>query len=51
MNIKLKDILGRTALMHSILIRNGMRYFFMHYKHIDINEKKRVIENCCHLYQ
>jgi ankyrin repeat protein len=45
MNLELKDILGRTALMHSILIRNGMRYFFMHYKDIDINEKKRVIEN------
>ena len=45
MNLELKDILGRTALMHSILIRNAKRYFFMHYNQIDINEKRRVIEN------
>ena len=31
--------------MHSILIRNAKHYYFMHYKHIDINEKRRVIEN------
>jgi len=44
-NLELKDILGRTALMHSILIRNAINSCFMHHKHIDINEKRRIIEN------
>ena len=40
-NLELKDILGRTALMHSILIRNAINSCFMHHKHIDIIEKKK----------
>ena len=43
-NLELKDILGRTALMHSILIRNAINYCFMYHKHIGIIEKKKVIQ-------
>lgn len=43
--VEAKDILGRTALMHAILIRNAMKYYFMHHKNFDFNEKTRIINN------
>lgn len=43
-NLESKDILGRTALIHLILIRNALTYYFLHHKWIKNDAKIRIIQ-------